>query len=137
MKAIREHHGIDPDTCFRCGRNGQMFRGHVIAHSAGGGGGVDNLVPLCNRCNRLCIPWGLGDEKIAWAWMGMNSAQYCLELWRNDLLLSVDRWVAGDPTEIAEPRRFVVDKLQLLAEASWNKTLMWTEENRTGVRGDG
>ena len=83
MKEVREHWGLPYGVCFRCRRNAQVVRGHVIAHSAGGSGDVTNLVPLCATCNKLCVPWMPGDEVMAWAWMKMDAVTYSAEVFRD------------------------------------------------------
>lgn len=40
------------DTCLCCGKQGQSTVDHVVALSAGGTNGIDNIQPLCFRCNR-------------------------------------------------------------------------------------
>lgn len=41
------------DTCLCCGKQGQSTVDHVVALSVGGTNGIDNIQPLCFRCNRL------------------------------------------------------------------------------------
>src|SRR5687768_14589828 len=80
MSRVREYWNMPYGICFRCGRNAQVVRGHVIAHSAGGSGDVKNLVPICALCNKLCPPWWPEDEKAAWAWMRMDAGEYWYEM---------------------------------------------------------
>lgn len=40
-------------VCVRCGSDGPLEKDHIVPVSRGGSDGIDNLQPLCIRCNRV------------------------------------------------------------------------------------
>lgn len=55
-KTIARWHGLPDETCWRCGRAGEVERAHVVDHCYGGLDGPQNLGLLCCRCHRRMPP---------------------------------------------------------------------------------
>lgn len=41
------------NQCLRCGTEGKMTVDHIVPLSKGGSNSIDNIQPLCGRCNRI------------------------------------------------------------------------------------
>ena len=44
-------HYVPDGTCLACGDTGKLTMDHIVPHSKGGTNYIDNLQPLCLRCN--------------------------------------------------------------------------------------